>query len=642
MLYVNHFEIAASIIAIVLYILFATRHTKVIKSDHYFLLLLASVLITSLFDVFSSYTISYPEMIPLWLNYFISGFYTVACPSTMYLFMLYTDSLTKIPKLNPAIKRLTFILISYEFITFATTYWTHFKIYFDEELNYCHGPLFFTNYLFPFICALLSIYMVVHGRVKYSIYQKVFLIAFLLSAIVSVIVQLFIPNYLLAGFASSIMLIFLFIAFENPSYYFYKGTRCQNRDSFYRIMKEKRRDSSKNFSLVLGKVDGYDKMSQLFTGTERDNFIRAIADTISSKFSSSAYIMGADVFVIAVNTPSDNLENEKRVANTIEQLFASGVNISSRVVTPAVFTSIIPADYQFKNDDEIDAVFQFLWNDSVNNSNTDIRTKIDTAIKNRQRHKLVTSLIENAIQNNNFQVYYQPIRNQKNSKFQTCEALVRLIDDEYGFIPPDEFIPIAEESGLIIAVGDIVLRKVCEFINNNDLKSLGVHYIEVNLSPVQCAQPNMADHLFEILEEYNIDPKFINFEITETAEADISETSTTVANIMELFKRGAYFSVDDFGSGFSAMDHLFSLPINLVKVDRNILWKAMEEEHAMIVLKNTFRMVKELNLKILVEGVETQEMVDVLDSFGCDYIQGYFFSKPIPEIEYVEFLKNNN
>jgi EAL domain-containing protein (putative c-di-GMP-specific phosphodiesterase class I) len=199
----------------------------------------------------------------------------------------------------------------------------------------------------------------------------------------------------------------------------------------------------------------------------------------------------------------------------------------------------------------------------------------------------------------------------------------------------------SEDDGSILDIGDIVFKKVCKFINESQcVKENGVHYIEVNLSPVQCVHENIVDRLRAIMKKCAVAPKWINFEITETAQ--YNEDESMHHNIEKLYNNGSCFSIDDYGSGFASADYLFKLPVDIVKIDKSILWQAMENPNAMTVLKNTMNMVKELGKKIVVEGVENQEMVDILTSFGCDYMQGYFFSKPVPAEEYVKFLQEKN
>lgn len=217
--------------------------------------------------------------------------------------------------------------------------------------------------------------------------------------------------------------------------------------------------------------------------------------------------------------------------------------------------------------------------------------------------------------------------------------LIRLKDQSMGYISPEEFIPIAEKSGMIMQIGEFVFETVCRFIQEKQLTDYGLQYIEINLSVVQCMQENLAERLTEIMKKYHVAPAQINLEITETAAAhsDMLEN-----NIKILHKQGIEFSLDDYGSGYSNTDYLFRFPFRIVKIDKTILWEAFKNEKAMIALRNTIRMIKELGLEIVVEGVENQEYVDYLTEQHCDYLQGYFYSKPIPDRDFLELLRREN
>ena len=195
----------------------------------------------------------------------------------------------------------------------------------------------------------------------------------------------------------------------------------------------------------------------------------------------------------------------------------------------------------------------------------------------------------------------------------------------------------AEKNGLINDIGEQVFREVCRFLKEDGAKELGVTNIHVNLSTIQCMQENLAENLLEIMKEYDISPKDISFEITETAS--LINEETLLQNMYKIVQAGSGFSMDDYGTGFSTADYLVHMPLNMVKIDKSILWSAMKDEAARTILRHTVNMLQELNKKIVVEGVENDEMADFLISMGCDYLQGYLYSKPISGRDYIKFLK---
>ena len=160
----------------------------------------------------------------------------------------------------------------------------------------------------------------------------------------------------------------------------------------------------------------------------------------------------------------------------------------------------------------------------------------------------IDDILDRAIKERKFKVYYQPIYSVEEKCFRSAEALVRLFDDKYGFIPPDLFIPAAEKSGAILAIGQIVLDQVCEFIGSEEYRKLGLHYIEVNLSVVQCMEEGLVRDVMDTFDRFHISSRDVNLEITETAVSD--EQQVMDKNINDLFNEGVCFSLDDFGTGY--------------------------------------------------------------------------------------------
>lgn len=251
----------------------------------------------------------------------------------------------------------------------------------------------------------------------------------------------------------------------------------------------------------------------------------------------------------------------------------------------------------------------------------------------------IDGIIRDAIAENRFEMYYQPIYSIKEKKFLSAEALIRLYDENYGFISPELFIPVAERNGTILQIGDFVLDDVCRFLAECGKNGLGIEYIELNLSMVQCMQRNLTDKVQFYMRKYGLKPEQINLEITETA-ADTAQ-DIVEENIQALSEQGIHFSLDDYGIGYSNISRIMSLPFYIVKLDKSLADK-VKDSRMKIVLKNTIRMLKGIGMEIVVEGVETKEALQQFTQLECDFIQGYYFSKPLPEQEFVKFIQENN
>jgi EAL domain-containing protein (putative c-di-GMP-specific phosphodiesterase class I) len=251
--------------------------------------------------------------------------------------------------------------------------------------------------------------------------------------------------------------------------------------------------------------------------------------------------------------------------------------------------------------------------------------------------KDLDGIIESALAEHKFMVYYQPIYSVKEKRFNSAEALVRLYDDKYGFISPEIFIRAAERSGAIHKIGAFVLEEVCRFIASEEFQGLGLEYIEVNLSVVQCIQSGLAGEVMDTLRRYDVSPDKINLEITETAIS--YSQNILMENLDALTQAGIKFSLDDFGTGYSNVRRIASLPFHLIKLDKTFT-DAEHNPKLLIVLKNTIRMIKDMNMEIVVEGIENRKLVEQFAALECEYIQGYYYSKPIPRDEFVTFVRN--
>jgi EAL domain-containing protein (putative c-di-GMP-specific phosphodiesterase class I) len=216
------------------------------------------------------------------------------------------------------------------------------------------------------------------------------------------------------------------------------------------------------------------------------------------------------------------------------------------------------------------------------------------------------------------------------------EALVRLRDDKGTMVMPSDFIEYAEKNGMILKLGEAVFRKVCEFIQRMHVDEYGIEYIEVNLSVVQCMQTDMARILKNIMGEYQIPPYRINFEITETATGSGKAIDK---NMRELLDYGCSFSLDDYGSGYSNLTYVVNLPVKIIKIDKLITDNYFVSEKVRIATEYTIEMLHKLGMEIVVEGVDSEEKYLAFKKLNAEFIQGYYFSKPLPKDRVLNFIQ---
>ncbi len=247
--------------------------------------------------------------------------------------------------------------------------------------------------------------------------------------------------------------------------------------------------------------------------------------------------------------------------------------------------------------------------------------------------------IRDALNDDRIEVFLQPIYSTSEKCFVSAEALVRMRDREGKIVSPGDFIPVAESSGLIGQIGDRVFEKVCEYIQEGVMIKLGIHYIEVNLSIIQCEDSTLASRYAGIMRSYGIEPSAINLEITETGQ--MQDRDTLMQNLKMLHKTGCTFSLDDFGTGESNLNYIVEMPVDIVKFDRTMILSYFSNHKTKLMMEYVIKMIKGLQMKIVAEGVEESYQLEALEKLGVDYIQGYYFSKPVAKDEFVTFIEKN-
>jgi diguanylate cyclase (GGDEF)-like protein len=242
--------------------------------------------------------------------------------------------------------------------------------------------------------------------------------------------------------------------------------------------------------------------------------------------------------------------------------------------------------------------------------------------------------LHNAIKKNQLQVYYQPLVNLKTGKIIGSEALLRWIHPVHGFISPANFIPLAEESGLIVTIGAWVMEEACKQTRIWQKSGFQELTVSVNIAERQLRQKDFIEDIKRILQKTDFDPRLLELELTETAILD-----ETVMGIIKEFKMmGLSLAVDDFGTGYSGLSYLKRFSINKLKIDQSFIRDIPTNYDSMTIVSAILAMAKELGINSLAEGVETEAQLQFLKNKECDYIQGYYFSKPIPHDSFTKLL----
>lgn len=496
-------------------------------------------------------------------------------------------------------------------------------------------PLFFIIFVAPVLYVIISLgYTFVHRNELKTVY-KVLVFSFSGANIVAIVLQLVIDHLLVHCFVLSVCLLILFLNAYKDKDHLDSWTGLVNKvylpDRIKKLIRNK-----VPFSLIMIRIPDYNMLVSSYGVDNAELLMAKIAQYIQSFVPiGDAYLANNNCFDLVVK------HKKKRDISKLLQEIYEGIDrvwlVNSVEMVCACFVSEVA--YPQHCEDEKSFRSCMLYFQKMNHKRYGIVPASEFGLKNKVRERQVELAVTEAIKNRSFDIFYQPICVTESQRFVSAEALVRLKDEKLGNISPMEFIPKAEENGTIVAIGTIILEKVCEFISIHDLDSLGISYIEVNLSTVQCLQRTFIQDLDNLIEKYQVDKKYLCFEITETGANCAPKIFTE--NLSELRKKGYMLALDDFGTGYSNLQRLVTSEFDIIKFDKEMIQTTWDKEEFHGTFQKLLKVFHSIGLKIVAEGVETLEQYQFLKKVGCDYIQGYYFSEPLPQDEFVSFIQEN-
>ena len=431
----------------------------------------------------------------------------------------------------------------------------------------------------------------------------------------------------MVGFASAMGVLILFVVMENPDANLDRRIGCFNSYALSEYMNNQL-EKQHIFSVMEVSFKEQDYLED--HGVFMDQVLRNVVNLISRKTKGKIFKdINSNIVVI-----SNSSENLQKTAELIMNHF-----VEDKLLHKNIKVIILKNATSFTNMDEVSRFFNFL-HQGYTTETEGILFADEKMIGKYLEKYIIEEKISQALLEDRVEVFFQPIYANDEKRFTSAEALVRIREKDGSLLPPGVFIPVAEDNGQIIELGERIFKLVCQFIKENDLNKLGMQYIEVNLSVIQCQMTNLAEHLIAIAEEYQINPSQINLEITETGA--ISAKHVLLNNMEKLIAYGVTFALDDFGKGESNLMYVVDMPVSLVKLDYDILKAYFTTEKAKHVVKAVVGMAHGMKLKLVAEGIETVEELDGMNQEEIDYIQGYYYSRPVPEHEFIEFIKKHN
>lgn len=388
-------------------------------------------------------------------------------------------------------------------------------------------------------------------------------------------------------------------------------------------------------------LDNFKHINDTMGHDNGDSLLIEASRRISSclRGTSTVARLGGDEFLVIL--PSLNApEATEQVAERILQTFSAPYTLANQEVF--ISTSIGIAIYPSDSDNSSTllqhadaAMYQ-----AKNKGKSAYQRFLPEMNKDSHERLQIESRLRRALELDELEVYYQPIVEAATGRLIGAEALIRWNNPAMGMVVPDRFIPLAEETGLIIPIGDWVLDTACKQIKQWQ-QSTGLDLtIAVNVSPRQFRDGNFVGTVESILSKYQLDPHFLELEITERLILDDSIETSSIFDSLD--KMNVKLSIDDFGTGYSALGYLKSYPFDTLKIDKSFVQDVIEEKEDAALVTAIITMAHSLGLKVIAEGVEEASQLEFLNSRNCDFAQGYYFNRPVPAADFNQWMEKNN
>ncbi len=422
-------------------------------------------------------------------------------------------------------------------------------------------------------------------------------------------------------------------------------TGLPNRARFYDLLKLRvaRKQPNRQCAVLLLDVDRFKLVNDSLGNASADQLLIQIAQRVKTCMRQGDVLarVGGDEFAVLLDDVSGE-DEASSVATRIQQALSISFNLLGQEVYTTLSIGIaLASDYS-------EHVSDILRDAETAMHQAKARGKARYEIFGRDMHgefmsrlKLETDL-RRACERDELFVDYQPIVSLQNQTLIGFEALVRWLHPEVGLVPPTDFIPVAEETGLILTIGQTVLESACRQVREwqETCPASPPLFVSVNLSVKQFNQPGLVENIASLLEQFQLPPRCLKLEITESVFSDNIEAA--VGLLTQLRELGVQLSIDDFGTGYSSLSYLQRFPIDTLKIDRSFVTQMMENEENLAIVRTIVALAQNLGMDVVAEGVETEDQLSLLRKLECENGQGFLFSTPLGGLELDQFIASCN
>ena len=628
-----YLEVCALIILVAITIAYFSRKKFPVATARLFGVGLISLVLNVSSDILFCVLLDHSDVVPIvYVELVADFFFSLQFVLSYCLFAFVFYSIGKSLKYSP-IYLLTIIPSAIGALLFFTNHVHHWEFSFvlreDGVYDFLPGPLFLSLYVINWglNCAATVAYTVAF-RKKLPKEVLSALISLMGVVLLAAVIQTIQPQYLLSGVAFTLSAMFAVVTVCDPDVKVDRVSKAFNDYAFIDYVNTQRFEKQRK-NYIIFDIESFGMFSEKFGVVSANDLINQIRKFIES-VNKKAYIFRVQSarFILLLK----NKEEQLQMVNAINERFAKSFIVKSHVVDITLDMLYFVNDSVFTNSD--------MYNDfmtrtlSVVNFKDSTCVELDKAfLEQINRDRRIKEILEECLKTNSgLYMVYQPIYDIKNKQFNHFEALIRLANEELGYVGPGEFIPIAENFGLANDIDFFVLNETCAFLQRNP----NINGLEINIS---CAEffNNPSERFMKIINKYGIDPSRIILEITETIA--VKYPSKTKEFMTDLGQYGVKFAMDDFGSGYSNIARFITLPFSVAKLDKTLLG---ESQNISIFFDAAINLFNNLDIPIVIEGVETEKQLALAKAKKIDYVQGYYFSKPLKEEDLLDYLTKNN
>lgn len=620
-------------IQLILIVFYGLRENLPTKQSYYFWFAMLSNFTMTITDIAACEVIEVWDVVPLWIVYGLNMAYFLSFLVRGWSLWAYTaESTNNYVSINNPFSIITALPMLIGCLMTLSTPWTSL-IFTISDTGYHNGPCYDIVYFSTYFYLILSAMVVLMNWKKLSDRMRSGLLAFNLILLIGILIRKQFHHILVMSFFSLLAILIIYLTSENPDLYREQRTNFLNEFALNRIGRELTEKHIK-YSIIAVTINNYEANKIIFGAKQINSELKILSDFLLRTYSGLYYFyIRNGNFIILMKDKS--IKSEESVIASWKKHYTDFFHALERTVPLQISMMLIPDNMIKDNPMPVSELSRYGLSNAYEENRKDNYVFSSEMLEGAKKQKTTEMAIKKAIKEKKFDVFFQPIYSVKNKKVMGAEALARLFDDELGFISPLEFIRIAERNGDIIEIGRQIFEKVCMFLSSINTAELGIHFINVNLSPIQCISPSLVGDFSEIAAKYHIPMDMFDFEITESVIEDYEAIQFTIAGFRS---KGAELSLDDFGTGSANLTSLMNFPIHVVKIDMSFVRSYFAGKAKF--LPDLIKLFKHSDIDIVVEGIETQEMMEKMEELGSDFEQGYYFSKPLPPEAFVTYMKD--